>query len=79
MRTLARLVFKIHKFIYGYPTKAEIKLALVNYIYSYSNLRDTIGMLYLCGENIEEISEWVGATKENVKYELNMLAKGVEL
>lgn len=78
MKLLAKLVFKIHKLIYGYPTKSEIRLVLEDEVYQ-GGLTWYVGMLYVCGESIDEICNWMGMTREEVIKKLNETAKKVKL
>ncbi len=79
MKKIARLVFKIHRYLYGYPMRSEVRLVLnKKQLYNYS-LREVIGMLYICHSSIEEVSEWVNVSKEVVIKELNLLVKGLKL
>jgi hypothetical protein len=76
MKTIAKIVFKIHKLIYKYPCRSEVRLAL--------DTVDSLGrdwficMLYVCEENIYTIADWVDLTEEEVIEELNNVVKGLE-
>ena len=52
MKKIAKIIFKIHRLIYRYPMRSEIRLVL-----EYHDLIGSlwyIGMLYICGESISE-------------------------
>lgn len=78
MKLIAKLVFKIHKLIYGYPTRSEIRLVIEDELYQ-GGLTWYIGMLYICGESINDICEWMDMDREDVIKKLNETAKKVKL
>lgn len=73
MRRIARIVFKIHKKLFGYPTRSEVRLVMEFTNTNFLGLSSTIGMLYVCGESLEEISEWTALSESQIKEELNSL------
>ena len=79
MKTVAVFVFKIHRLIYKYPTKSEIRLALNIIPFSKFDLTETVGMLYICNSKIEEVSDWLSMDEKEVIRRLNILADGVKL
>jgi hypothetical protein len=76
MKSIAKVVFKIHRLIYKYPCRSEVRLAL--------DSTDSLGknwficMLYVCEENIYTIADWVSLTEEEVIKELNYAVKDLE-
>lgn len=76
MKSIARLIFKLHKKIYGYPCKSEVRLAFETDIDIYFS---TICMLYICGESIKEISKSMNLDEDHVKKHLNESVRGVIL
>lgn len=79
MKVIAKIVFKIHRLIYKYPTKSEIRLALATTPFHRFELIEMIGMLYLCESSIEEVGVWFSMDDKEVIKELNTLADKVEL
>lgn len=79
MSVIARLVFKIHRLIYKYPTRSEIRLALQAVPISRFDLTKTVGMLYLCESSIAEVGEWFNMSEKEVVKRLNSLAEEVKL
>jgi hypothetical protein len=79
MKVIARLVFKVHRFIYKYPTKSEIRLALAAIPFDRFELTESVGILYLCESSIEEVGDWFGMDEKAVIKELNTLADKVKL
>jgi hypothetical protein len=72
MKKIAKFVFKIHRIIYRYPMRSEIRLVL-----EYHDLIGSlwyIGMLYICGESISEIAVLMGVSKQEVMDSLNRIA-----
>jgi hypothetical protein len=79
MKFIAKIIFKLHRKIYGYPARSEVRLA-VEYQDTYLlGLSSTIGMLYICGEDIEGIQEWTTLSKEQIKEELNDIVSSIKL
>lgn len=78
MKTIAKIIFRIHRKIYKYPTKTEIRLALQDFDYDL-DIDWYIGMLYLCGDSINYISRDFEITEEEVKLKLNQLVKDLKL
>lgn len=79
MKVIARLVFKIHRFIYKYPTTSEIRLALNEIPFTKFDLTETVGMLYVCNSTIAEVANWLSIEEKEVIRRLNILADGVKL
>jgi hypothetical protein len=75
VKSVAKIIFKAHRFFYGYPTKSEVRLGLEFHGFLHSN----VGMLYICGESIPDICEWTSLSKEEVIDELNDIARGARL
>jgi hypothetical protein len=79
MKTIAKLVFKIHRFIYKYPTKTEVRLALNAIPFTRFDLTETVGMLYICDSKVKKVAEWLSMNEEEVIKRLNILANEVKL
>lgn len=79
MKTIAKFVFKIHRLIYKYPTKAEVRLALDEIPFNTFDLTETVGMLYICNITITEVTNWLSIEEKEVIRRLNILADGVKL
>jgi hypothetical protein len=43
-----------------------------------TSLKWRIGMLYICGESVQDIANWIEIPRERVKMVLNALVMGVE-
>lgn len=72
MKKIAKIIFKIHRLIYRYPMRSEIRLVL-----EYHDLIGSlwyIGMLYICGESISEIAVLMNTSKQEVMDSLNRIA-----
>jgi hypothetical protein len=78
MKKIAKLLFKIHRLIYGYPCRSEVRLGIEQYHLN-GGLTWYIGMLYICEENFSDISLWLDISDEEIKFHLNKIAKGVIL
>jgi hypothetical protein len=79
MKVIAKLVFKIHRLIYKYPTTSEIRLALNEIPFHKFDLTETVGMLYLCNSTVVEVANWLSMDEKEVIARLNTLADKVEL
>lgn len=79
MNIIIRLVFKIHRLIYKYPTRSEIRLVLRAIPICKFDLTKTVGMLYLCESSIEDVGEWLSMDEKEVIERLNALAEEVKL
>lgn len=79
MKSIAKLVFKIHRLIYKYPTTSEIRLALNEIPFSKFDLTETVGMLYICNSTVAEVADWLSLDEKEVIRRLNILADGVKL
>lgn len=77
MRKIANIIFKIHIFLFGYPCRSQIRLALEDKNCHYFGLVPTIAMLYICGEGIDGISDWTGLDKKEVKELLNDIVQSM--
>lgn len=73
MKFIANIVFKIHRKIYGYPCRSEVRLAVEFNDLSLFGLTSVVGMLYICGQDLEGIEEWTALSRERIKEELNDL------
>ena len=73
---IIKTIFKLHILLYKYPCRSNVRLALEQSTYT-SSLPWRIGMLFVCGESIESISDWMYLEKEEVISILNDLAKEV--
>jgi hypothetical protein len=79
MKLIIKLVFKIHRLIYKYPTTSEIRLALNEIPISRFDLTETVGMLYICNSTVAEVADWLSMDKKEVITRLNTLADKVKL
>lgn len=71
---IIKFIFKLHIMLFKYPCKSNVRLALENLIYVRS-LSDRVGMLFICGESIESIADWLYLEKHEVIQILNDLVK----
>lgn len=78
MRKFARIIFKIHRKLFGYPARSEVRLVMEFTNTNYMGISSTIGMLYVCGESLDEICDWTCLSKEQIKEELNSIVNIVE-
>jgi len=72
---IPKLVFKIYRAMFKYPCRSEVRLALQksqNHHYGLTYIAD---ILYICGEDIPSISEWLGVAEDKVKEILNALTE----
>ena len=79
MKKIAKVIFKIHRLIYKYPTTSEIRLALDAIPFTAFDLTETVGMLYVCNSTIAEVADWLSMDEKEVIRRLNILADGVKL
>ena len=63
---IARLIFKLHRMVYGYPCKSEVRLALELELFHNYGLTYSAAMLYICGEDLDEIADWLGISRKQV-------------
>lgn len=70
MKTIAKFIFKSHRVIFKHPCRSEVRLALEDSGFS-SGLTWYAAMLYICGESIPDIAEWLSMSEEEVKHSLN--------
>lgn len=76
MKRIANVVFKIHIRLFKYPCTSHVRLALHRrYIYDFEW---NIGLLYVCGDSIQTVADWLDIDKEQVKKHLCNLVKGVK-
>lgn len=73
---IIKTVFKIHRFIFRKPSKSNVRMALEQKQYMY-DLSWRVGMLYVCGESVEGISEWLSLEEKDIIKILNKLADEV--
>jgi hypothetical protein len=73
MKYIIKTIFKLHILIFKYPCRSNIRLALEQPGYVY-DLDWRVGMLYVCGESLGSISDWVYLEKQEVIGILNNLA-----
>jgi hypothetical protein len=78
MKKIAKIIFKIHRFIYGIPTKSEVRLAMDGLIHI-GGVKWFVCMLYVCDEKVEDICEWMALSEKEVKDYLNQAADEVVL
>jgi hypothetical protein len=74
MKTIARFIFKLHRVIFKYPCRSEVRLAL-QYTGFSSGLTWYAAMLYICDEKISDIADWLDMPESQVKQELNKSLK----
>lgn len=75
---IIKTIFKLHILLFKYPCRSNIRLALERSPHT-SSLSWRVGMLFVCGESIESISDWTYLEKEDVILILNKLAKEVNI
>lgn len=69
---IIKVIFYLHRLIYRYPCRSEVRLKLENKKQSFSyNLTYSACVLYICNESLEEIADWLGIEKDAVKEVLN--------
>lgn len=73
MLKIAKILFKLHRLVYKYPCKTEVRLVLEKSEDYFYTLTSTVAMLYLCGETVSEISQWTGLSEIQIKDELNQI------
>lgn len=78
IKKIAKIIFSLHRLIYKYPCRSEVRLGLDKYSYN-GGLTWYIGMLYICEEKMEDICTWLDISEEDAKFHLNKIAKGVVL
>ena len=77
MKTIINIIFKTHIELFGIPCRSHVRIAIENnYIIGY-NKSWRIGMLYVCGENLGAIAEWMCTNKKEVIQVLNEVTRGV--
>ncbi len=75
MKTIAKLIFKIHKKIYGYPMRSEVRFVIYKVPSKKYTLIYSVGLLYICGESLEEVGEWFGLPSSEIILLLNELVE----
>lgn len=73
MNKIHRLVFKIHRKLFGYPMRSEIRLAFNEHSLGMLSIESTVALVYICGESIEDVSEWLKIEESEVKSILNTI------
>ena len=73
MKKIARIIFKIHRKLFGYPARSEVRLVMEFTNTNHMGISSTVGMLYVCGESLDEICDWTCLSKNKVKEELNSI------
>jgi hypothetical protein len=71
---IIKTIFKLHILIFKYPCRSNIRLVLEQSAYIY-DLDWRVGMLYVCGESLDSIADWLYLEKDDVISVLNKLAK----
>jgi hypothetical protein len=71
---IIKTIFKLHILIFKYPCRSNIRLALEQPGHIY-DLDWRVGMLYVCGESLDSIADWLYLEKDDVISVLNKLAK----
>jgi hypothetical protein len=79
MLRIAKIIFKIHRLLFKYPCKSEVRLVLEKSGDYFYNLTSTVAMLYLCGESLSEICQWTSLTEKQIKDELNDIVSSNKL
>lgn len=77
MKTIAKIIFKIHRIIYKYPTVSEIRLTLDTNYFIESNWY--VCMLYISGESVSDIADLLHISEDMVKERLNQSASTLNL
>jgi hypothetical protein len=74
---IIKTIFKLHILLFKYPCRSNVRLAIENSVGYDLNWR--VGMLFVCGESIEGISDWTYLEKEEIISILNKLAREVNV
>ena len=74
---IIKTIFKLHILLFKYPCRSNVRLAIENSVVYDLNWR--VGMLFVCGESIEGISDWTYLEKEEIISILNKLAREVNV
>ena len=72
-----KLFHTLYKRLYGYPCRGHVKLALQQDLAN-TSFKWRLGMLYVCGESVEEIAKHLEIPRERVRMTLNILVLGVK-
>lgn len=75
MKIIAKLVFKIYIKIYGYPMRSHVRLVMENLPNRDYSLTYTVGLLYVCGESIDDLCDWYGFSRSFVVTLLNQFVE----
>ena len=71
MKTVAKFIFKVHRKLYGYPMRSQVRFVLQNLHGRKYDLIYSVALLYICGETIEEVGEWFGLPESEIVARLN--------
>ena len=74
---IIKTIFKLHILLFKYPCRSNVRLAIEESVVYDLNWR--VGMLFVCGESIEGISDWTYLEKEEIISILNKLAREVNV
>lgn len=77
MLKIAKLIFKLHRKLFGFPCRSEVRLALESSS-CFLNSSFSLGVLYICGESISSISDWNNYSVKFIKSELNKLVETID-
>lgn len=76
MKKIAKFVFKIHRKMFGYPMISEVRLCMDTSFFGMFSMDFNIGLLYICGESIDDIAECLRLEECEVKRRLNRIVEG---
>jgi len=68
------ILYKVHIFIFGYPSRSHIRDCLGSRLYLPRQKYD-VGILYVCGVPIKEIAAWKNISEEVTVELLNSLVE----
>lgn len=71
MKKIAKLIFKVYRKIYGYPMRSEVRLVIQELPSRKYGLTYSVGLLYICGESIDDLCEWHGLSRQDIITLLN--------
>lgn len=74
---IIKTIFKLHILLFKYPCRSNVRLAIEQS--TAYDLDWRVGMLFVCGESIESISDWTYLEKEEIISILNKLAGEVNV
>lgn len=78
MKNIINYSFRAYLIIFKIPCKMHSKYALYKKSKTPVDILWRCSMLYACGVDIKEISEWLEISEENVKNNLKKFVEGVE-